>query len=251
VPDGPVYIYGVCSADALRAPAPGFRQVSLEFVDHGPLRALISRLDKPVAAAPATVRAHWQVLREVIAEAMVLPVRFGTVVDSELVARGLLEDHEAELTRLLDELDGVVQVAVKGEYRGQAALEHLLRESPDVAALRDRLRRSRCGGSLVQQMHLGELVVSELLRLRQADTQLALDTLEPHSESFVEEPAPGDEAAFNLAFLVRRDRDSAFGRAVAQLRGCLRDRIEIRYLGPLPPFSFVDMDLRAGAPSWA
>src|SRR5947199_84124 len=91
-------------------------------------------------------------------------------------------------------------------------------EFVDHGSLRARLRRSQGGGSLAQRIQLGELVVSELVRARNADTRLALDVLEPHSVSYAEELATGDDAAFNLAFLVERDRDSAFGRAVARLR---------------------------------
>lgn len=246
-----IYVYGVCSAGALPAPSAGVDGTPVQFVDHGCLRALVSRLDEPLSATPSMVRAHWRVLSDVIGEATVLPLRAGTVVEGEDVPGRLLEQNEAELTRLLDELDGVVQVAVKGQYRGQTALHELVRASPEVRALRDRLRRSRGGGSVAEQIRLGELVVSELLRRRQADTRVALDILQPRSVSFVEEPAPGDEAAFNLAFLVERDRAAAFGAAVGRLRRRLQDRIDIRYLGPLPPFSFVDMDLAVGAPSWA
>jgi hypothetical protein len=251
VSDELVYVYGVCSAGALPALPRGVDGIPVQLFDHGSLRALISRLDEPLSATPGAVRAHWRVLSDVIGEAMVLPLRFGTVVEGEEVAGRLLEQNEADLTRLLDELDGVVQVAVKGQYRGQAALHELVRASPEVRALRERLRRSRGGGSAAEQIRLGELVVSELLRLRQADTRVALDVLQPQSVSFVEEPAAGDEAAFNLAFLIERDRALVFGRAVGRLRRRLQDRIDIRYLGPLPPFSFVDLDLGVGAPSWA
>jgi hypothetical protein len=249
--DGFVYVYGVSAAHPLRDPPAGVDGMPVEFVDHGSLRALVTRLDEPLTATPGTVRAHWRVLRDVIAQAMVLPLRFGTVVQDEELAGRLLERNEAQLTRVLDDLDGVVQVAVKGQYRAQTALDELVRSSPQVRALRDRLRRSQGGGSLAQQIQLGELVVSELVRARNADTRLALDVLEPHSVSYAEELATGDDAAFNLAFLVERDRDSAFGRAVARLRDRVQNRVEIRYLGPLPPFSFVDLDLGLGASSWA
>ena len=39
--------------------------------------------------------------------------------------------------------------------------------------------------------------------------------------------------------------------AVGRLRAELGERISLRYVGPLPPYSFADSDLSTGAPAWA
>ena len=68
--DGFVYVYGVSAAHPLRDPPAGVDGMPVEFVDHGSLRALVTRLDEPLTATPGTVRAHWRVLRDVIAQAI-------------------------------------------------------------------------------------------------------------------------------------------------------------------------------------
>jgi hypothetical protein len=66
------------------------------------------------------------------------------------------------------------------------------------------------------------------------------------------EEEPSDtNAAFNLAFLVERDQQDVFSTAVTSLAEVLGERIEIRYVGPMPPYSFAQADLGAGSPAWA
>jgi hypothetical protein len=246
------YVYGVSRpSHRVRTRRAGIGGARVRQVRHARLCALVSPLGSPLRASPNDVRAHWGVLRDTIATTTVLPLSFGTVMPSEaVVRRHLLEANEPRLARMLDQLEGLVQVAVKGRYRNEQLLAELVRTSPQIRAVRDQMRRSG-GGGLAEQIELGELVVTELLRRRHADTKLALDMLRPSSVAAAEEPAPGDDGAFNLAFLVERDGDSAFGRAVAQLRERLAERIDIRYIAPLPPYSFLDADLSIGGPSWA
>jgi hypothetical protein len=57
--------------------------------------------------------------------------------------------------------------------------------------------------------------------------------------------------AFNLAFLVEKSEVDRFSEAVGGLRSELGERIALRYVGPLPPYSFAEADLNAGAEAWA
>jgi Gas vesicle synthesis protein GvpL/GvpF len=98
---------------------------------------------------------------------------------------------------------------------------------------------------------MGELVAAEIQRLAAADTHLAVDTLAPRAADVREEEAAQPKTAFNLALLVPRDGESAFTEAVNELAAALGDRVVIRYVGPLPPYSFADANLSAEAEAWA
>ena len=57
--------------------------------------------------------------------------------------------------------------------------------------------------------------------------------------------------AFDLAFLVARDKVEAFGVPVRKLAEALGDRVKLRYVGPLPPYSFVDEQGVSEVTAWA
>ena len=48
-----------------------------------------------------------------------------------------------------------------------------------------------------------------------------------------------------------RERVDAFSEAVRDLDEAVGERIALRYIGPLPPYSFAEADLDAGSPAWA
>jgi Gas vesicle synthesis protein GvpL/GvpF len=250
---GTVYVYGVLSAsDAAALPVAGVKGSSVRTVAHGELAALVSDLDGGALTAAREVRAHWRVLEEASKDATVLPVRFGTVMESDrAVCAGLLELNAETLSGLLRDLAGRVQLSVKGDYDEEALLREVVAASPPIAALRQRVRALPDEAGYYDRIRLGELVAAEVARRRADDTRLVLDRLEPHAVATRAQTSGGPAAAFDLAFLVERDGVDAFSRAVVEVGDEVGDRIGIRYVGPLPPYSFAESDLATGAAQWA
>ena len=251
--DGPVYVYGVLRS--MERPAiteQGVDASTVGAVEHVGLAALKSPASAAMVAGPRDVRAHWRVLDQALQHATVIPLRFGTVMESDEVVRDrLLRPNSERLNALLEQFAGLVQVGVTGRYDERLLLTQIVRGSPAIAALREQLRGAPDGkGSHAQRIKLGELVAAEVRRRGEDDAQTALATLEPAAVAATQELAPAG-APFKLAFLVDRDRPERFDRAVANLRRRLGGRIAIRYVGPLPPYSFADVDLVSGDPAWA
>jgi hypothetical protein len=251
---GAVYVYGVMPAGERTAiSVAGVQDSEVRLVEHGDVAALASEVHGDALAAARELRAHWRVLDEASERATVLPVRFGTVMESEEAVREqLLEPNAERLGELLRRLAGCVQLSLKGDYDEELLLREVVRRSPGILELRDRLRSLPAEAGYYDRIKLGELVASEIGGRREADTQAALQRLEPLAESVkVEQPAH-QNGAFNLAFLVRREAQDEFGAAVAALAEELSELVDLRFVGPLPPYSFADAELYgAGSPAWA
>ena len=81
-----VYVYGVApAAEKVDVEAPGVEasKQGVRRIAHGELAALVSDVDAGPLVAARGLRAHWRVLEEAVATATVLPVRFGTVMESD------------------------------------------------------------------------------------------------------------------------------------------------------------------------
>jgi hypothetical protein len=248
-----VYVYGVMAArDQAAISVGGVEKAEVRTVEHGGLAALVSTLEADALAAAREVRAHWRVLEEASKSATVLPVRFGTVMEGDdAVRRRLLEPNGEALTGLLAELAGRVQLNVSGDYDEDGLLREIVRASPTIAALRERVKKVSETAGYYDRIKMGELVATEVGRRREEDTALALERLEPLAATArVEEPSTPN-AAFKLAFLVESGAVDKFSEAVGKLREELGGRVALRYVGPLPPYSFADTDLSAGAAAWA
>jgi hypothetical protein len=248
-----VYVYGVLrGADAPGVSAGGVEQAQVRTVEHAGLAALVSTLERNELAAAREVRAHWRVLEEASKRATVLPVRFGTVLESDQAVRErLLEPNAEQLAGLLDQLAGRVQLNVKGDYEEEQLLREVVRTSPQVAALRERVRKLSDSAGYYDRIRLGELVAAEVAARRDHDTALAVGRLEPFAVSVRAEHVAAEHGAFNLAFLVEEGAIDRFSEAVGKLRGELGERVALSYVGPLPPYSFAETDMSPGAAAWA
>jgi hypothetical protein len=248
-----VYVYGVLrDADAPKVSAAGVEQARVRTVEHAGLAALVSTLEGDELAAAREVRAHWRVLEDASKHATLVPVRFGTVLEDDHAVRERLLDPNAErLTELLEALAGRVQLNVKGDYDETRLLREVVRTSPQVAALRQRVGRVSDSAGYYDRIRLGELVAAEVAARRDQDTALAMARLEPFAASASVEDVSTQNGAFKLAFLVDVGEVDTFGEAVGLLREELGERVALSYVGPLPPYSFADTDLSTGAPAWA
>jgi hypothetical protein len=252
--DRTVYVYGVVpAAEPSPIKVPGVQDAEVRTVRHGGLAALTSHVQGETLVAAREVRAHWRVLDEASQDRTVLPIRFGTVLESEEAVREqLLEPNAERLEALLRGLAGCVQLSVKGSYDEERLLRDVVTRSPAIAELRDRLRTVPGEAGYYERIRLGELVASEIERRRGEDTRLVYGRLQPLAKDAIEEEGADPHAAFNLAFLVARDAQPEFSKAVSTLAKELGERIEIRFVGPLPPYSFASAELEsAGSEAWA
>ncbi len=245
-----VYVYGVApKADHDLPPVNGVEDGELHGVEHADLLALTSRLERPRLAA-RDLRAHWRVLERAFEQRTVLPVRFGTVMESEDdVRERLLEPNAERLSALLEEMHGLMQLNLKGRYDEDALLREIVRQNPAIAKLRERVAGRSAEATAAEQFRLGQLVEGDVAAHRERDTSVVLEALEP-SALAVRAEEVAHPAAFDLAFLVERSREDIFSRAVQELRERFDQRIELRYVGPLPPFSFAQADLNSGGGAW-
>jgi hypothetical protein len=240
-----VHVFGVVRA-ADGAP-PEARTIA-----HKDIAAIVIDAEHKPIAASKLLRQHSRLLEATAERATVLPVRFGTVMQNEqaVVDEFLAPSHDALRARL-DAIDGKVQVTLKGFYDEAALLREVIDASPAIAKLREKVRGLPEAAGYYDRIRLGELVSTEVEQARERDTTAVLRRLEPLAVAATREPPSTLDSAVHAAFLVERDKVDEFSSAVAQLGGELAGRMKLRYIGPLPAYSFTGDDAPTGAPAWA
>jgi hypothetical protein len=240
-----VHVFGVMASTA--APPSGTRAIV-----HGELAAIVDDAAAGPVAATALLRAHSRILESTAATATVLPVRFGTAMrsDAAVVEEFLRPQHDALAARLA-RLDGKVQLSVKASYEEEALLRGVVAASPGIAKLRERVQALPEAAGYYQRIRLGELVSAEVDAARERDAGLVLARLRPLAVEATREPPSTPDCAVNAAFLVEREAIDAFSRAVAALGVEVAGRMHLRYIGPLPPYSFTGDETAEEVPAWA
>ena len=142
---------------------------------------------------------------------------------------------------------GKVQLTVKGFYEQDALMTGVVERSPAIARLREQVRGLPEAAGYYKRIELGQLVAAEVERERERDAHGILERLRPLALAARLEPPSTTDSAVHAAFLVDGERVEEFSGAVAALGRELAGRIRLRFLGPLPPYSFSGEDATAGA----
>lgn len=238
------YVYGVVPAGT-RLPAEdrgiGDPPAPVELVRHADIAAVVSpiRLDKPIGE-PADLLAHADLLDHIAADAAVLPVRFGAVLASRaaVVDELLTGDHDDFVAALAD-LRGRAEYVIRARFVERTVLAEIVSETPEIAGLRDEIRRLPEGAARGLELRLGELVGQAIETKRALATRELVDSLAPVSAaSAVRAPSHEMDAA-HVAFLVETARGTEFEGIVEAVARRWPGYATVRMLGPIAPYDFV------------
>lgn len=232
------HVYGVVAAsDRLPDGLTGRNDQPLRRVEDDALAVLVSDVDDDAPVRRADLLAHAHLLEGVAAETTVVPSRFGVLMpDDDTVRREFLELRRDRLLALLKAFDGCVQVTVQATYDEDAALREVLRRDPALTALRDSTNAS----DPATQMRLGEAVASAVATLRQEAGDMIVGRLRPHALAASLNEVRGAYDVASVALLVRRDDRARLDAAVSELDREAAGQMTIRYVGPQPPYAFLD-----------
>lgn len=246
-----VYVYGIVPGDVkLNSGVHGVGDPpgEVRLVRSGDLAALVSEIDvtRPLGT-PDDLQAHEEILDAVVAEAPVLPLRFGGALASEdAVVAELLEPNHDEFAAALGELEDRAEYIVRGRYVEQAILEEILSGNSKAARLGDRIRGADPDATRELRIQLGEIINNAVAAKRETDTRDVLAAMKDHcAGSFVREPTSELDAVY-AAFLIADDQAGDFERVVQDLSDRWQGRVELTVRGPMAPYDFVGGTREAG-----
>jgi hypothetical protein len=170
-----IWLYAVCERTEMRLPpVRGLAEAPLEGIAEGRLLAVASRHEQvPEDPALDALWVHEGVIEALMAERVVLPMRFGTRLPDAGAVRAALAERREQLLDALDRVRGRVELAVRAMQPVAVAAAP---SAPAAARGREylhaRLRSRRSGASLdeplaelaVEVRHWPELAPGELLR---------------------------------------------------------------------------------------
>jgi hypothetical protein len=241
--DGPIYVYGVVStAQSLELPEDGVTNAATRVVESDGLAAVVSTVPgERLRVRRRDLDAHLHTVERLFEQTTVLPCRFGTVLASEEdVRRHLLEARRDELHRLLEGLDGQVQMNVKAEYDEPEVLREVVASDPRIARLRERAK-GLGDAAYYENIRLGELITEQLSLRRGGDAQRILARLERLATDAVTDEDDAPLLVLKASFLVERKRVDGFDKELEALAKQDAPTMRFEAVGPLPPTAFVSL----------
>lgn len=241
------YVYGIIRAGDVSTKLVGINDEPVSPVSSEGLAALTSDVPEEfLEAGRDELFTHSRVLAQALEQGTVLPMRFGVVLpDERSVREELLAPHSEEFEAQLRDLDGKIEINLKVLHDEETILREVLAEIPEAAELRQSIQGKPEDATYYERIRLGELIAQALDDKREQTGPAIVDQLSPYAAAVqVGDPAH-ERMALNASFLVERENLERFDKAVDELGEEQGGRIRLRYTGPLPPHSFVELEVTA------
>ncbi|MBI5300073.1 MAG: GvpL/GvpF family gas vesicle protein [Deltaproteobacteria bacterium] len=238
------YIYGIIATDE----TPNFGSIGVgghhdEVTSIGVngLAAVVSNaLMDHYVLSRENFTAHTKVIEKIMESHTVLPMRFCTVAETADAIISFLKRNSRQLKNELKEISGKVEVDIKFVWKEMKEIYG------EIAKENKKIRAIKAQGVMRDQrslVHIGELVAIALEEKKAVEGKEYLRLLKKMAKDFCEMEAKGDEMVAHAAFLVEKDRLGEFDNVVEKLGDDSGNRIQVHYVGPMPPFSFVNLQL--------
>jgi hypothetical protein len=187
--------------------------------------------------------AHEKAIETVMAEYAVLPVRFATVAeDEEKVGRILQKEHD-RFKDLLDNIKNKTELSLKTIFKEEVIYKYILEKYEDIRVLKGKIATLAPEKSHNQRREIGRMVEEALQREKQIVKDDIINILSPLAVEVKTNNTYGELMIINAAFLVEKGKEADFDRQVQQLGGKYAGKATFKYVGPLPPFNFVNISI--------
>jgi hypothetical protein len=243
-----LYCVGYAQAfgkDTSPVSAPGIEGDKVRVVEYADLVALVSDSRKPhYEVSREAAMAHERVIEEAMARSDVLPAAFGMVASSDQeVEEKLLKGQSDELHSALAHIQGRIEVDLRVLWNQERLFAEIVEENDEIRALRDSLIGQPEDAVYEERIRLGELTNAEINRKREQEAESIVETLKPMVNDIRLNNIFSDMMILNAALLVDKTKEPEIAAKVEALAEAQRERRTFNYVGPLPPYNFVNIRL--------
>lgn len=188
---------------------------------------------------------HEKIIEEVMREHAVLPFEFGTVSPSKEAVETLLKDNYSNIKRSIRKLHDKLEMNVRAVWsKMDRIFKEVVSENRDIALYKKEIQKKPPNRSYDDRIKIGQLVAQALNVKKERERDSIMAELKREAAGYVPGRIIGDSMIMNEAFLIRKRNLKRFESKLYRLGDKYNGRIDFKYAGPLPPYSFTDLKLK-------
>ena len=181
---------------------------------------------------------HQFVIEKVMEKFTIVPVKFGTMLESEDEVSNFLEKGYFLLRNMLRQMEGKIELDIVASWKLPQAAASLYRRSSLIKRKQAEIVAKGDKATLEDKVALGKLVERALNSQKARLRKLIAETLKRETVDVCSHELINENMVFNAAFLVEKQNEEFFNKSVNLLDQKLEDTLNFRLVGPLPPYSF-------------
>ncbi len=202
------------------------------------------RLDKKELTRHVTI--HQKVNEEIMKDYDVVPMAFGIIAPSVDEVTRILEKVYLQFKTALKNITGKAEFAVQVWWDPKKLLGELIDTNPEIQKLKQEVALKGSILGIPMKLKLGKLIQKEAETQRKAfinDIHAFLRNLSFDSTS---NKLIDDEMIANFSFLIERAEELELDRKMQELGKKYEGKLRFKYIGPMPPYSFTNINLGLG-----
>lgn len=181
---------------------------------------------------------HERVVERVMSRFPILPVKFGTMVETEDQLAEFLEKGYALLKNELEKTEGKIELDVVASWDAPAIIAILFRQDEQLREMQQKVALQGEPVNLEDKVMLGQFIEQALKKEKTKYQQLILQELKKETIDICLHDLANEEMIFNAAFFLEKKSQEAFDTTIHALDQKLENMVYFRIVGPLPPYSF-------------
>lgn len=247
------FIYSIISEGEQRKfEFSGINNREIKCIYHKDLAAVVSkspminfrRLDKQTLAEYKTE--YEKTNLSLLKDFDVVPVLFGAVLRSDAEVQNILEQNYHQLKTALEKIGDKGEFAAQVYWNKNKLIEELINTSPEIQILQ---KKSLKGGiwNVPAKLKFKKIIQQELDNYKQSYIRNIQTFIGEIASEFVLNQSIkndiGDMIA-NFSFLIEKANQCGFEQKILELKNKYKDKLRFKSFGPVPPYSFVNIDLK-------
>ena len=231
-------------------PAGGIDAAPLEFVCYRDIAAVVSTIDtglfgsgvpgeRPAEQQDERNKAHLlsyqQVNTFLLAQTGpngMLPLKFGFTASNDEEVAKVLEQAYIQLRTYLDKLRGTMELVIQASWELPKILQEIAKENPAMAG--------------ADPLQAGRLLFEAAEGKKRHMVAAIHGRLAPLCKDYLDAPLTTQSMVINRSYLVDKSQEALFDDGVDAAATEFEDTLTFRYIGPLPVYSFVNIELNQG-----
>jgi hypothetical protein len=184
--------------------------------------------------------AHEMNIEMVMRENNVLPFRFGIVANNKDEILKLLKEKYDSFSRLLKTISNRIEIGVKVSYPNMNDILSFIGETnPSIVQLKKEKRNIAGNQNMI--IDVGKIIEHELNEISIKYKDSIYDILSKFATKSVISENISQEMILNASFLIEKEKENDFESLVHKLDEENEGKLNFKYAGPFPPYSFVKL----------
>jgi len=188
---------------------------------------------------------HQTVIEKVMKDYTVIPFKFGTIAEGPDEVNSILQRAYTAIRARLQEMDKQIELDLVASWNDiNPVIRRIGEENKRIRTFRNEIATKPPQETLQDRIKIGSMIKDALDEEKRRLREEMLQALQGTVADCQEHELMNDKMVANWAFLLAKDREADFDKALDDFSERYGETIHFRCVGPLPPYSFSTIEVR-------